>query len=1192
MKILPLKRAVRAVPLVLMLIVVGLTNALAQSFTVGNLNYTLNGNAATVTGYVNGTGTLAIPETVTYEGNDYPVTAIGNNAFQWAGFTGDLVIPNSVTTIGYSAFYESTSFDGTLTIGNSVTTINGEAFRGCTGFTGDLAIPNSVTTIGTAALLGCNGFNGSLILGNSLTTIGEHAFNGCNSFTGDLLIPNSVTSIGTYAFCGCSGFNGTLTLGGALTSIGRDTFNGCSGFTGALVIPNTVTSIGQSAFQNCSGFTGDLTLPEGLTSIGFCAFSGCSGIDGTLTIPTTVTSIAGLSFDNLTNLSEIHYNATNCGNCSDYYGGQFHYTTGTLVIGENVQRMPNYVFLNAGFTGELILPESLTYLGQGAFKGCSGLTGDLIIPSSVATLGASAFEGCSGFHGILSMPEGLTSIGDYAFSGCSGLTGDLTIPSTVTSIRQYAFSGCSGLNGELTLGENVTSFGNAAFSGCTGLTGSPSIVVTGTIGSDVFNGCSSLTGEITIGEAVTSIGAGAFNGCSGMTAVHYNAINCAGPTNLWNNWQCSFDGCGGVLTIGESVESIPAAMFRNAAITGSLIIPNSVTTIAQLAFYNCTGLTDIRPKSVTPPTLSSSAFDNVDHSIPVYVPCGTTGDYQAASGWSAFTNYEEVASDITVATSNALLGTASIVNHGDCENTESIVLAEPYPGCVFVNWTVDGEEVSTEAEYTFNLAGDIHLVANFEMGPNNYIFMGGGADNHWSTADNWLTNEVPTEANVVSIKANVAVDAEASVVDLYLNNNITMTIMQEGSLMVGGAFNPEGDYNLIIEEGEFWHATDGVTATMTKAIEHYTNDNNGWYLLSLPTESDYFYSVFVQNLLSHNYDFYRYDEPTEFWMNHRQNSFNFQSGQGYLYANDYDVNLGFMSEIKNGTAEVNVPLSYTEGNELSGFNLVGNPYAHSVTSYTTENVAEGCFRLNDDRDDLMVSEISEEYPLQPLEGFFVKAVAEDASVTFGTQRGRGETTEGGSICLEISKEGRLIDRLIVKQYGQGLEKISISEERTKLFITMNGKEMAVVPVEGNEQPIGFKTVKDGSYTLKVNVKGWNPNYLHLIDNMTGEDVDLLANPNYTFEAKTTDYASRFRLVFSVCGDADGDDAPFAFISNGNIIVIDADTNSTLQIMDMTGRVVVCTDFARNVSTSGMASGVYVIRLINGDNVKVQKVVVR
>ena len=162
-------------------------------------------------------------------------------------------------------------------------------------------------------------------------------------------------------------------------------------------------------------------------------------------------------------------------------------------------------------------------------------------------------------------------------------------------------------------------------------------------------------------------------------------------------------------------------------------------------------------------------------------------------------------------------------------------------------------------------------------------------------------------------------------------------------------------------------------------------------------------------------------------------------------------------------------------------------------------------------------------------------------------------------------------------------------------------------------PINFKAAKNGTYTLTVNVDNVELDYLHLIDNLTGADIDLL-HPNaviagetpqsptssYTFTAKTTDYASRFRLVFSICGDADGDDAPFAYISNGEIIINDADAltpsntsyfDASLQVVDMTGRVIVSTDVARNVSTSGMASGVYVLRLVNGGDVRTQKVVI-
>ena len=170
-------------------------------------------------------------------------------------------------------------------------------------------------------------------------------------------------------------------------------------------------------------------------------------------------------------------------------------------------------------------------------------------------------------------------------------------------------------------------------------------------------------------------------------------------------------------------------------------------------------------------------------------------------------------------------------------------------------------------------------------------------------------------------------------------------------------------------------------------------------------------------------------------------------------------------------------------------------------------------------------------------------------------------------------------------------------------------------------PVHFKAAEDGTYTLTVsttiNSQLSTLNYLHLVDNMTGADVDLLTPPacghpltegdvpllrgqggfnkpaTYTFTAKTTDYESRFKLVFSVGGDANDDnaDAPFAFINNGNIIV---NGEGTLQVMDVMGRVIVQRDVETSyygVSTTGMTAGVYVLRLINGDVVKTQKIVI-
>ena len=137
------------------------------------------------------------------------------------------------------------------------------------------------------------------------------------------------------------------------------------------------------------------------------------------------------------------------------------------------------------------------------------------------------------------------------------------------------------------------------------------------------------------------------------------------------------------------------------------------------------------------------------------------------------------------------------------------------------------------------------------------------------------------------------------------------------------------------------------------------------------------------------------------------------------------------------------------------------------------------------------------------------------------------------------------------------------------------------------------TAKNGIYTINVNTDRIEFDYLHLVDNLMGNDIDLLVEPSYTFEAKTTDYTSRFKLVFSVSGDADSDNAPFAFVNNGDIIIVGANANATLQIVDVLGHILVSRegDAIHRVSTNGLAPGVYVLRLIEGEKVRTQKIVI-
>jgi hypothetical protein len=178
------------------------------------------------------------------------------------------------------------------------------------------------------------------------------------------------------------------------------------------------------------------------------------------------------------------------------------------------------------------------------------------------------------------------------------------------------------------------------------------------------------------------------------------------------------------------------------------------------------------------------------------------------------------------------------------------------------------------------------------------------------------------------------------------------------------------------------------------------------------------------------------------------------------------------------------------------------------------------------------------------------------------------------------------------------------EQAANIYFPIANDEYAVIGSNGQgEMPLNFKATKNGTYTITVNPENVEMAYLHLIDNMTGADVDLL-HPNaliagedpqspalsYTFTAKTTDYESRFKLVFSAneVNENEIENENFAIISNGEIFINGA---GTFQVVDVMGRVIVSGEAIHRVSTSGMSPGVYVLSIINGTNVKTQKIVI-
>ena len=184
-----------------------------------------------------------------------------------------------------------------------------------------------------------------------------------------------------------------------------------------------------------------------------------------------------------------------------------------------VTRIRMNAFIGCGkLTGSLTIPNSVTFLGENAFLGCSGLT-ELNLANSIDTIGPAAFYGCTGLTGSLTIPNSVRAIGMGAFYGCTGFTGSLTIGNALTRIEAGAFYKCKGFS-SLTIGNAVQSIGVSAFWGCTGFTGSltiPNSVIS--IEPNAFHNCSGFTGTLTLGTVLESIGGMAFWNCSGFTEV-------------------------------------------------------------------------------------------------------------------------------------------------------------------------------------------------------------------------------------------------------------------------------------------------------------------------------------------------------------------------------------------------------------------------------------------------------------------------------------------------------------------------------------------------------------------------------------------------------------------------------------------------------------------------------------------------
>lgn len=376
-------------------------------------------------------------------------------------------------------------------------------------------------------------------------------------------------------------------VGEGVTSIGNGALLGNYQIN-YLRLPSTLTRIGDQAFFPAdgasSGVQGSLNLPVGLKSIGEYAFRDCSGLTGDLVIPDSVTEIGAGAFEG----------------CSGFKGN--------LVLSKNLTSIEDNTFQFCNFSGNLNLPEGLRSIGKNAFEFCTGFIGGLTFPETLVAIGDSAFARCSGLNGALSFPDDINSIGKWAFDDDSSLTGTLSLPKNLIWLGDMAFNNCKGFTGDLILPDRVTSIGEWAFGWCTGFSGTLKLSKElQTIDEYAFYHCNGFTSLTPLPEKLVSIGDNAFAGCSNLSGelVFSNGLQTIGDSAFY---KCNFTGN---LIFPDSLTTIDEFAFDNCTgFSGNLVLSNNLVSIGRMAFNECKGFTGslVLPESLT--TIGSNAFES------------------------------------------------------------------------------------------------------------------------------------------------------------------------------------------------------------------------------------------------------------------------------------------------------------------------------------------------------------------------------------------------------------------------------------------------------------------------------------------------------------------------------------------------------------------------------------------------------
>ena len=592
------------------------------------------------------------------------VTEIGDDAFYSCKKLEDISIPESITEIREKAFEYCESLVE-IEIPNGVTSISRQLFFGCIKLT-NVVFGENITAIEESAFSGCDGL-AEITIPESVISIGAGVFSGCNNLESVTVpassgkfynffssnVPSSLKTvtissgeISSYYFSGCGNIE-TINLADGVTGIGDSAFSSCSSLK-SITIPSSVKEIGEYAFFYCNSLV-NIVIPEGVIKIGNNAFYYCEHL-ANISLPNSLEFVG-------------HYNFNMCPDIAYYERGGSKYLGNSenqcLYIAEHYHNSMPESNLASTLVGVKII-------GNRAFHNCYNFQ-TVNIPNGVVCICDTAFESCSELVN-LTIPQSVSYIGDEAFTrstklasivvdsentaydsrnGCNAIietaTGKMivgcqntTIPSTIKIIGKNAFYNCDGIS-DMVIPEGVVEIGDKAFQSCENLESVllPSSVTS--IGYYSFGRCKKL--ETIIVDEENEI-FDSRNDCNAIieTATNKLVVGCKNtviPNSVTSIGQYAFYGCSGLtmLDIPTSVTSIDDGAFDECVGIATFEIPVSITMINSQVFFNCNNLISITiPSNIG--SIGDSAFGACYNLTTVVIE--SVGVYNSANGVGRF----------------------------------------------------------------------------------------------------------------------------------------------------------------------------------------------------------------------------------------------------------------------------------------------------------------------------------------------------------------------------------------------------------------------------------------------------------------------------------------------------------------------------------------------------------------------------